>query len=67
MVKVAKENMVILFDELKDECNEYLRLLDSFKNKGLQEKEKDEILGEMTASLEHLSTHAGLLKEQVEK
>ena len=56
----------VLFDDLKDECAKFIKLMNRFEAKNITENQEDEILGEMFASLTHLNVHSGLLKKQIE-
>ena len=67
MVTVSSKIDMVLFDELKEECLRYIKLLSQLELEDLTEDQKDEILGEMTASLTHLNVHSGLLKKEIEE
>ncbi len=64
-IKRIDDQYLVLFDELEEECNNYIRLLKEFKDKNLAQDEYDEKLGEISASMIHLSAHAGNLNDQV--
>ncbi len=65
---VAKNKIdLVLFNELKDECLQYINLLSRFENDNLTDDQAEEILGEMMGFLTHLNAHSGLLKEEIEE
>ncbi len=56
----------VLFDDLKDECGKFIKLVNQLDVETLTEDQEEEILGEMFDSLTHLNVHSGLLKKQIE-
>jgi len=50
--------METLLSELKEECLHILRLLNQLETPGISEAQEDDILGELSARLVHLETHA---------
>lgn len=56
----------VLFDDLKDECSKFIKLVNQLNVENLTEDQEEEILGEMFASLTHLNVYSGLLKRQIE-
>lgn len=55
-----------LLNELKEECLIILSLLNQLDAPGLSETQEDEILGELSARLVHLSVHARETQEQID-
>lgn len=66
MSTVKNKKDKVLFDDLKDECVKFIKLMNQLDVENITEDQEEEILGEMFASLTHLNVHSGLLKEQIE-
>ncbi|MGH8010343.1 MAG: hypothetical protein ACREQ3_25390, partial [Candidatus Binatia bacterium] len=47
----------VLLDELREECENVLRLLERLDTPSPSEQQRDEILGELSAAVLHLHTH----------
>jgi hypothetical protein len=54
-----------LLDELADECRRYLTLLETLGNSPKSERRED-LEGELYASISHLAGHGGLLLEHLD-
>lgn len=56
-----------LIDELEDECLHVVSLIEALKIKRLTEDQREDILGELSASLSHLKIHSNELEEAMDK
>lgn len=56
-----------LIDELEDECLHVVSLIEALKIKILTEDQREDILGELSASLSHLKIHSNELEEAIDK
>ncbi len=56
-----------LIDELEDECLHVVSLIEALKIKRLTEDQREDILGELSASLSHLKIHSNELEEAIDK
>jgi hypothetical protein len=56
-----------LIDELEDECLHVVSLIEALKIKRLTEEQREDILGELSASLSHLKIHSNELEEAIDK
>jgi len=56
----------IMLTELKDECFRYIKLANQIEIDGLTNNQLSNILGELTASVAHISIHSETLKEVIE-
>lgn len=63
--KLSK-TLEIMLKELKDECLEFVKLTNQLELDNLKEEQIEEILGELTASVTHLSVHSITVKEEIE-
>lgn len=53
----------VLLSELREECEHVSALIRRLESKPLSERERDEILGELSAAVFHLHTHTAGLDE----
>jgi len=53
----------VLLSELREECERVSTLIHRLEPKSLSERERDEILGELSAAVFHLHTHTAGLDE----
>jgi len=53
----------VLLSELREECERVSTLIHRLESKPLSERERDEILGELSAAVFHLHTHTAGLDE----
>ncbi len=63
--KLSK-TLKVMLKELKDECLEFVKLTNQLELDNLTEEQIEEILGELTASVTHLSIHSKIVKEEIE-
>jgi hypothetical protein len=63
MNDIMPENMPILLDELEKECLRAIRYIEALKVRELSERQKEEIWGELSASI----THLRIQNEQMDK
>ncbi len=57
------ENNMLLFEELEQECFTAIRYIEVLKVRELSENQKEDILGELSASI----THLRIQTEQIDK
>ncbi len=56
-----------LIDELEEECLHAVSLIEALKIKRLTEEQREDILGELSASLLHLKIHSNEVEEAIDK
>jgi hypothetical protein len=56
-----------LIDELEEECLRVVSLIKALKVKGLTETQRDDILGELSAALNHLKMHSSEVEQTIDK
>ena len=59
--------LMVLLNELKDECQRYTKLVNQIELEHLSEDQIAEIMGELTVSITHLKTQSEVIKEEVER
>jgi hypothetical protein len=64
---ILPENMVVLFDELEDQCLRAIRYIEALKVKELSEDQKEDLLGELSASITHLRIQTVALDRKLEE
>ncbi|MBF0275067.1 MAG: hypothetical protein HQK84_07530 [Nitrospinae bacterium] len=57
----------VLLNELKEECSRCSRLIEKIQEKNLSGEEVEELLGELTASVTHLSSQSESIKVEIEE
>lgn len=60
---VRSETTQVLLRELRDECERVISLIRRLEAARLSEKDRDEVLGELSAAVLHLHTHTEGLDE----
>ena len=61
------DNMGVLFEELEQECLTAVRYIEALKVKELSGDQKEDILGELSASITHLKIQTKELDRRLEK
>ena len=56
-----------LIDELEEECIHVVHLIKELKAAKLSKTQRDDILGELSASLSHLKTHSGEVEQTIDE
>ncbi len=56
------EGMNVILNELKDQCLKTANLIDNLDTKNKSQDEKDELAGELSASLAILTVNSGLIE-----
>ena len=56
-----------LITELEEECLHVVSLIEALKIKNLTEDQREDILGELSASLSHLKIHSNEVEEAIDK
>ena len=56
-----------LITELEEECLHVVSLIEVLKIKNLTEDQREDILGELSASLSHLKIHSNEVEEVIDK
>lgn len=56
-----------LIVELEEECLHVVSLIEGLKIKGLTEGQREDILGELSASLNHLKIHSNEAEQVIDK
>lgn len=64
---ILPENMVVLFDELQQECFTAVKYIEALKVRELSNTQKEDILGELSASIIHLRIQTEALDRKLEK
>ncbi len=64
--KKLNDTLKVLLTELKEECFEFIKLINQLDLENLTEVQIEEILGELTASVTHLNAHSKTVKEEIE-
>ena len=64
---ILPENMTVLFDELQQECFTAVKYIEALKVKELSKAQKEDILGELSASITHLRIQTEALDRELEK
>ncbi len=64
---ILAENMAVLFDELEKECFTAVRYIEALKVKELSKAQREDILGELSASITHLRIQTEALDRELEK
>ncbi len=64
---ILPENMAVLFDELQQECFTAVRYIEALKVKEVSKTQKDDIMGELSASITHLRVQTEALDRKLEK
>ncbi len=67
MNQILPQNMPVLFDELEQECLTAIKYIEALKVKELSENQKEDILGELSASITHLRIQTEQLDKQFEE
>ncbi len=55
-----------LIDELEEECLHVVSLIEALKIKDLTEVRREDILGELSASLSHLKIHSSEVEQAID-
>ncbi len=55
-----------LIDELEEECLHVVSLIEALKIKDLTEVQREDLLGELSASLSHLKIHSGEVEHAID-
>ncbi len=63
-LKINPENMFVLYDELEQECLNAVKYIEALKAARLSSNQKEDILGELSASITHLRIQTELLDKQ---
>lgn len=56
-----------LITELEEECLHVVSLVEALKIKNLTEDQREDILGDLSASLSHLKIHSNEVEEVIDK
>ena len=64
---VSYESMSVFFEELEQECMTAVRYIEALKVKELSGDQKEDILGELSASITHLNIQTKELDKRLEK
>ena len=56
-----------LIDELEEECLHVVSLIEALKIKNLTEDQREDILGELSATLSHLKIHSNEVEQVIDK
>ena len=64
---VSYDSMSVLFEELEQECLTAVRYIEALKVKELSGDQKEDILGELSASITHLRIQTQALDKRLEK
>jgi hypothetical protein len=64
---VSADSMRVLFEELEQECMTAIRYIEALKLKELSGEQKEDILGELSASITHLKIQTKELDKRLEK
>ncbi|MBF8277538.1 MAG: hypothetical protein HW390_2611 [Candidatus Brocadiaceae bacterium] len=62
--KINAGNMFVLFDELEQECLNAVKYIEALKVSRLSSSQKEDILGELSASITHLRIQTEQLDKQ---
>jgi hypothetical protein len=65
--KMLPKDMLPLFDELEQECLTAVKYIEAFKAKELTHAQREDILGELSASITHLRIQAEQLDRTLEE
>jgi hypothetical protein len=65
--KPVIKNIYPLFEELESECLNTIKYIEALKVKGLTKSQKDDIIGELSASITHLKIQTSRLDKDMEK
>ncbi len=60
---VLSSTAEVLLEELREECEHVVQLIRRLEKEPVSERERDEILGELSAAVLHLHTHTAGLDE----
>ncbi len=55
-----------LIDEIEEECLHVVSLIEALKIKDLTEVQREDILGELSASLSHLKIHSSEVEQAID-
>jgi hypothetical protein len=61
------KNMAVLLEELEQECLTAIKYIEALKVKELSDNQKEDILGELSASITHLRIQTEQLDKQFEE
>jgi hypothetical protein len=64
---ILPENMPVLLDELEQECLTAVKYIEALKVSELSENQKEDIIGELSASVTHLRIQTEQLDRQFEE
>ncbi|MGC8493185.1 MAG: hypothetical protein ACP5SH_15755 [Syntrophobacteraceae bacterium] len=65
--KTSESDMGVLLDELAAECLKAVRYIEALKVKELTEDQREDILGELSASITHLRIHSEALDREFDE
>ena len=65
--EISPDNLHVLFEELEQECLTAVRYIEALKVKELSGDQKEDILGELSASITHLKIQTRNLDRRLEK
>lgn len=65
--KTLPKDMLPLFEELEQECLTAVKYIEAFKAKELTRAQREDILGELSASITHLRIQAEQLDRTLEE
>ena len=63
---ILPENILVLFEELEQECLTAIKYIQALKAKELTNSQKEDIIGELSASITHLRIQASELDRELE-
>jgi len=63
----SQQTMKVLFDELEEQCLRAVRYIEALKVKELTEEQREDILGELSASITHLRIQTDALDRKLEE
>lgn len=64
---MPKEHLEVLLDELEEECLRAVRYIEALRVKELTEDQKEDILGELSASITHLRIQTDALDRKLDE
>ena len=63
---ILPKNIMVLFEELEQECFTAIKYIQALKVKELTSSQKEDIIGELSAAITHLKIQASELDRELE-
>ncbi|MFZ4618592.1 MAG: hypothetical protein ACOYM2_20705 [Rectinemataceae bacterium] len=63
---MSPEHFMPVFEELETECRSTIQLIEALKERGISEDRREDLIGDLSASITSLKIQTNLLDEELE-